>query len=185
MSCSPVRIQNLVDLSALDLVFPWLDIAAIMTQTPDLGSSVFSPAVTFGSYSRSLKRSNTLPDGHLDWEKRPGAPGEADGKRNNRDWSRSINGTSLRQIDRRGSELPDSPVMREGSEATLVSPSSTSDPAARTSHEARLGDGDREGAMLGAGGDVGDYERLRQWTPNMREILAKLKTFESGSPAER
>ena len=155
-----------------------------MTQTPDLGSSVFSPAVTFGSYSRSLKRSNTLPDGQLDWEKRQVAPGEADGRRNNRDWSRSINGTSLRRIDRRGSELPDSPVMREGSEATLVSPSPPSDLAAQTPHEAGLGDTDRGATMLEAGGDVEDYERLRQWTPNMREILAKLRTFESGSPAE-
>jgi hypothetical protein len=156
-----------------------------MTQTPDLGSSVFSPVVTFESGSRLLKRSNTLPDGHMDWEKRQGALGEADGKRNNRDWSRLVNGTSFRRIDWRGSELANSPVMREGSEATLVSSPSPSDLAARTIHEAGAGDSGRDATMLEAGEQARDYERMRQWTPNMQEILAKLRTFESGSPTGR
>jgi len=152
-----------------------------MTQSPDLGSSVFCPVVTFESSSRSLKRSNTLPDSHLDLEKRQGVLGEADGKRN-KDWSRFINGTSLRRIDRRrGSELPDSLVMREGSETTLVSSPSPSDLAARTAHGGGPGDADRNAAMLEAGED----ERMKQWTPSMQEILAKLRMFESGSPTGR
>ena len=162
-----------------------LDITAIMTQTPDLGSSVFSPAVTFESGSRSLKRSYTLPDGHLDWEKRQGALGETDRKGNNKEWSRFITGTSLKRIDRRGSELPGSPFMREGSEATLVSSPSPSDLTTRTTHEARSGDADRHATTLGVGAVGPDYERAKQWTPSMQEILAKLRTFESGSPTGR
>lgn len=150
-----------------------------MTQTPELGSSVFSPVVMFGSGSRSLKRSNTLPDGHMDWETRQGAPGEADGKLSNKDWSRFTNGTNLRRIDRRGSELAD---MREGSEATLVS--SPSDQAVRTTYETKSSSEDRDATMLGAGEDVPDYEGMKQWTPNMQEILAKLRTF-GGSPPGR
>lgn len=92
-----------------------------------------------------------------------------------------INRTSLRRIDRRGSELPDSLVMREGSEATLVSSPSPSDLAARTTHEGGPGDADRNAAML----EVGEDERMKQWTPSMQEILAKLRMFESGSPTGR
>jgi len=148
-----------------------------MAHTPDLGSSMCSPVATFESGSCALKRSNTLPDGHLDWAKRHWALGEADGKRNSKDWSQFINRTSLRFMDGRGGELPDSPVVREGSEATLVSSPSTSDLASRVTHEARSGDAGREG--------VPDCERMKQWTPDMQEILAKLRTFGSGSPVGR
>ena len=158
-----------------------LDITAITVHTPDLGSSMFAPAVAFENDSRPLKRSNTLPDGHLDWAKRQGVPGEVDGRWNSKDWSRFINRTSLTSMDRRG-ELPDSPVVREGSEATLVSSSSPSDLVSRTTHETTSGEGGRDAMMLGTREDAPDYERMKQWTPNMQEILAKLRTFEGGSP---
>lgn len=149
-----------------------------MARTPELGSSMFSPVVAFENRSLSLKRSNTLPDGHLDWVRRQGTR-EADGKRISHDWSQFISGVGLVPMDRRGGELPDSPVVREGSEATLVS--SPSDPTSRGTHEARSG-ADRDAAMLDAGEGAPDYERMKQWTPNMEEILAKLRTFECGSP---
>ena len=76
-------------------------------------------------------------------------------------------------MDRRGEELPDSPVVREGSEATLVASPSDLDPG--IIHEARLGEANR---------GVPDDEGMKQWTPNMQEILAKLRTFESASPTE-
>ena len=72
--------------------------------------------------------------------------------------------------------------MREGSEATLVS--SPSDQAVRTTYETKSSSEDRDATMLGAGEDVPDYERMKQWTPNMQEILAKLRTF-GGSPPGR
>lgn len=145
---------------------------------------MFSPAATFENGSSSLKRSNTLPDGYLDRAKRQGKLGEAGGKRDSKDWSRFINRISLRQIDRRG-ELSDSPVVREGSEATLVSSSLASDLAARMAHEERSGDVGRTATMMGTGKNAPDYETMEQWTPNMQEILAKLRTFESGSPIGR
>jgi len=154
-----------------------LDITTIMAHTPDLGSSMCSPVVTFESGSCSLKRSNTLPDGHMDWAKQHWTLGEADGKRNSNDWSRFINGASLRPMDRCGEELPDSPVVREGSEATLVASPSLSDTTSRITHETRSGDAGQEG--------VQDCERMKQWTPDMQEILAKLRTFGSGSPIGR
>ena len=156
-----------------------------MARTPDMGSSTFSPVVTFEHGSRSLKRSNTLPDGHLDWTRRQGTQGEADGKRNSKGWSQFVNRTGLTPVDRRGGELSDSPLLREGSEATLVSSPSPSDLMSRITHEARSGDRGRDAAVLGAGENVPDDERMKQWTPNMREILAKLRTFESGSPIGR
>jgi hypothetical protein len=161
-----------------------LDITAIMAHTPDLGSSMFSPVVTFGNGSSPLKRSNTMPDGHLDWGKRQGTL-ETRGRRDSNDWNQFINGADLRQMDRRGGELPNSPVVREGSEATLVSSPSPSDLAPRITHEARSGNWDRDPGMLGTGEVVPDDERMKQWTPNMQEILAKLRTFESGSPSGR
>lgn len=153
-----------------------------MARTPDLGSSMFSPVVTFENGPCTLKRSNTLPDGHLDWVRRQGTR-EADGKRNSHDWSQFINGTGRMPVDRRGGELPDSPLVREGSEATLVS--SPSDPTPRIIHEARSGEVDRGATMLGTGEGAPDYERMKQWTPNMEEILAKLRTFGGGSPTGR
>jgi hypothetical protein len=36
--------------------------------------------------------------------------------------------------------------------------------------------------MLGDGKVALDEERMKQWTPNMQEILAKLRTFESTTP---
>ena len=158
------------------------DITEIMAHTPDLGSSMFSPVVAFESGPRLLKRSNTLPDSHLDWVKWWGTR-EVDGKRNSQDWNRFINGTSLIPMDRRGGELPDSPVVRQGSETTLVS--SPSDPASRIIREARSSEADQDVTMLGTGEGAPDYERMKQWTPNMEEILAKLRTFESGSPVRR
>lgn len=154
-----------------------------MAYTPDFGSPMFSPVVTFERGSRPLKRSNTLPDGHLDRAKQRGP--EADGTRNSRDWSRFIDETSFRPMDRCGGELPDSPVVREGSESTLVSSPSPSDLRSRIVHEAGPGDANRDATMLGAGEDVPDDERMKQWTPNMQEILAKLRTFESRSPNGR
>jgi len=158
-----------------------LDMAAIMGHTPDFGSSMFSPVVTFENGSRSLKRSNTLPDGHLDWAKQRGSSGEADGKRNSQDWSRFIKETSLGSTNRCEGEPAGSPVVREDSESTLVSSPSPSDLVSRITHEARSGDVNH----LGAGEDVPDHERMKQWTPNMQEILAKLRTFESRSPNGR
>lgn len=152
-----------------------------MTRTPELESSIFSPVVTFENGLCPLKRSNTLADGYLDRARRQGVLDD-DGQRNNSDWGRFINGTSLGRMDRRERELPDSPVVREGSEATLVSSPSPSDLLPRIIHEARPGDTDENVTMPGNGDD---YERMKQWTPNMQEILAKLRTFESGSPSGR
>lgn len=143
-----------------------------MAHTPELGSSMFSPVIAFGSGSCPLKRSNTLPDGHLDRARRQGML-DADGRRNSKNWGQSINGSGLGRMDRRGEELPDSPVVREGSEATLVASPSDLDPG--ITHEARSGEANR---------GVQDHERMKQWTPNMQEILAKLRTFESVSPTE-
>lgn len=153
-----------------------------MAHTPDMGSPMFSPVVMFEGGSRSLKRSNTLPDGRLNRARRQGTPGEADGKRNSKDWSRFIGRAGLRFVDRCGGELPDSPIVREGSEATLVSSPSPSDLTSRITCEARSSDANRGAMMLRPGEDVPDYERMKQWTPNMQEILAKLRTFESASP---
>jgi hypothetical protein len=150
-----------------------------MTRTPDLGSSMFPPVIAFENGSCPLKRSNTLPDGHLDRTRRHGAL-DGDGKRNSRDWSQFINGVSMRRVDRRGAELPDSPVVREGSEATLVS--SPSDILPQIVHGPRWGDTNRGVAMLGDGKVALEDERMKQWTPNMQEILAKLRTFESTTP---
>jgi hypothetical protein len=140
---------------------------------------MFSPVVTFENGLRPLKRFNTLSDDHT--------AGEADGKRNSQTWGRFTNGTSLIHMERRGGELPDSPVVREGSEATLVSSPSPSDPASRITQEARSGGADRDASMLGTGEGVPCYGRTKEWewTPNMEEILAKLRTFESGSPIGR
>lgn len=159
-----------------------LDITAAMMRTPDLESWRFSPVVTFENGTRALKRSNTLPDGH--WGQRQGALGEADGTRNSQNWSRFINGTSPTATDRRGGEPADSPVVREGSEATLVSSPSPSDSALRIVREARSDEVGR-GGMMEAGEDVPDHKRMEQWTPNMEEILARLRTFEGGSPIGR
>ena len=148
-------------------------------RTPDMGSSMFSPVVAFEDGSCPLKRSNTLPDGR--WEKRQGALGEVGGPPNDQNWSRFINRTSLTAMNRRGGGLPDSPVVTRGSEATLVSSPSQSDPTSRIQYEA--GSSEAGGATtLGAGECV---ERMEQWTPNMEEILAKLRTFGSGSPIGR
>lgn len=158
-----------------------------MRGTPDLESSIFSPVVTFENGSCSLKRSNTLADGYLDRARRQGEL-NVDGHQNNKDWSRFTNGTGLRRMDRRERELPDSPVVREGSEATLVSSPSPSDLLPRMSmvHEARSGDSDQDVVMMLGDREVApDYERMKQWTPNMQEILAKLRTFESRSPTGR
>lgn len=89
---------------------------------------------------------------------------------------------SLRRIDRRGDELPDSPVVRVDSEATLVSSPLPSDHATRTTEEVRSGYAGGGATMVGPGEDLPDYEGKKQWTPNMQEILAKLRTFESASP---
>jgi hypothetical protein len=179
---SPPSPKNLVDhRGSLDFALLCVDITAIMGSTPDLGSSTFSPVVTFES---GLKRSNTLPGDHLDWAKRQGTLGKADGKRD-QDWNRFINGAGLISMDRHGGELPDSPVVRVGSEATLVSSPSPSDSMSRITRETRSGETDREPRMLGTGEIAPDYERMRQWTPNMEEILARLRTFESGSPIGR
>ena len=89
---------------------------------------------------------------------------------------------SLRRIDRRGEELPDSPLVKEGSEATLVSSPSPSDHVIRMTEEVRSGYVGGGATTVGPGEDLLDYERRKQWTPNMQEILAKLRTFESGSP---
>ena len=155
-------------------------IAAIMMRTPDMGSSMFSPVDAFEDGSCPLKRSHTLPDGR--WEKRQGALGEVGGPPNSQNWSRFINGTSLTAMNRRGGELPDSPVVRGGSEATLVSSPSQSDPASRIQNEAGSGEAGEDAATLGTGEGV---ERMEQWTPNMEEILAKLRTFGGGSPIGR
>ena len=157
------------------------DIAAIMMRTPDIGSSMFSPVVTFEDGSCPLKRSHTLPDGR--WEKRQGTL-EAGGPPNGQNWSRFIDGTSLTATNRRG-EFPDSPVVREDSGATLVSSLSQSDPTSRILHEARSSEANPDATALGTGEGVRDYERMEQWTPNMEEILAKLRTFGSGSPIGR
>lgn len=156
----------------------------MMMRTPDLEPSVFSPVITFDNGSCPLKRSNTLADGYLDRVRRQGEL-NTDGQSNSKYWSRFINVTSLRRMDRRERELPDSPVVREGSEATLVSSPSPSDLLPRMIHEARSGATDRDATMLGSRKASSDCERVKQWTPNMQEILAKLRTFESGSPTER
>lgn len=88
-------------------------------------------------------------------------------------------------MDGREVELPDSPVVREGSEATLVSSPSPSDIHPRITDEAGSGDRDQEAVLLGNREVAPDYERTKQWTPNMQEILAKLRTFESASPTGR
>jgi hypothetical protein len=182
---SPTTMQDLADLlGSLYLVFPCLGIATGMRRTPALESPMFSPAITFENGSCPLKRSNTLADGYIDRVRRQGELNN-DRQRNNEDWSQFINGTGLRRMDRRDGELPDSPVVREGSEATLVSSPSSSDLLPRMTHEARSSDGDQDARMLGNREPVSDYERMKQWTPNMQEILAKLRTFESGSPTER
>jgi len=86
-------------------------------------------------------------------------------------------------MNRRGGELPDSPVVREGSEATLVASPSQSDSTSRIQNEAgRSEAGGDATTLLGTGEGV---ERMEQWTPNMEEILAKLRTFGSGSPIGR
>lgn len=149
-----------------------LDITALMARTPELGSSTFSPAIEFESGSCPLRRSNTLPDGHLDRARRQGMF-DADGRRNSKNWGQSINGSSLRLMGGCGEELPDSPVVRGSSEATLVASPSDLDPGIM--HEPRSNEANR---------GVPDYERMKQWTPNMQEILAKLRTFESASPTE-
>jgi hypothetical protein len=151
-------------------------------RTPELESSTFSPVVRFESGSRALKRSNTLPDSH--WGTGQGTLGEADGTRNSQNWNRFISGTSLTATNRRGREPADSPVVREGSEATLVSSPSPSDSASRIAHEARSDEAGRDGTMEG-GESVSDCKRMEQWTPNMEEILARLRTFEGGSPIGR
>ena len=149
-----------------------------MMRTPDVGSSMFSPVAAFEDGSCPLKRSNTLPDGRC--EKRQGALGEAGRLPNGQNWNLFINGTG-----RRGGELPDSPVVREGSEVTLVSSPSQSDPTSRIPYETRSGEAGQDGTTLGTGEGVRDYEMMEQWTPNMEEILAKLRTFGSGSPIGR
>ena len=158
-----------------------LDITAIMARTPDLESPMFSPVNTFENGSCPLRRSNTLPDGHLDRTRRQGALDSA-GRRNSKDWNQFISGASLRRMDRRGAELPDSPVVREGSEATLVS--SLSDVVLEITHEPRPCSTNRGVAMVANGKIAPGDERMKQWTPNMQEILAKLRTFESTSPTE-
>lgn len=173
---------SLVDLIPCFFARFRLDITTIMARTPDLGSSMFSPIMMFENGPCPLRRSNTLPDGHMDRAKRQGMLG-ADVRRESRDWSRFIGGAGLGRMDARGGDLPDSPILREGSEATLVSSPSRSNLASRITHEARSGDGDRDSTMLGTGEVVPDDERMKQWTPNMQEILAKLRTFESGSPS--
>ena len=139
----------------------------MMGRTPDPESPMFSPVITFESGSCPLKRSNTLADGYLDRVRRQGEFG-TDGRLNNKDWSQFINGTSLRRMDRRDEELPDSPVVREGSEATLVASPSSSDLLPRMTHEGRSGDTDQEARMLGSREITVDYERMKQWTPNMQ-----------------
>lgn len=180
---SPITIQDLADLvGSLRLAFLLcLGIATMMSRTPDLESPMFSPVITFDNGSCQLKRSNTLADGYLDRVRRQGEFG-ADGQLNSRGWSQFI---GLRRMDRRYGELPDSPVVREGSEATLVASPSSSDLLPRMTHEARSGDADQEDGVQGSGEVALDYERMKQWTPNMQEILEKLRTFESGSPARR
>ena len=171
-------------LGSLCLVFPCLGIDAVITRTPELESPMFSPVVTFENGSCPLKRSNTLADGYLDRVRRR-VELNTDGQGSGKDWSQFINGTSLRRMDRREVELPDSPVVREGSEATLVSSPSPSDLLPRMIHEAGSGDRDQEARMLGNREAGLEDERMKQWTPNMQEILAKLRTFESGSPSGR
>ena len=149
-------------------------------RTPDMGSSTFSPVVAFEDGLCPLKRSNTLPDGR--WEKRQGALGDVGGPPNGQNWSRFINGTSLTAMNRCGGELPDSPVVRGDSEATLVSSPSQSDPTSQIRYEARSSEADGDATTVGAGEAA---ERVEQWTPNMEEILAKLRTFGSGSPIGR
>jgi len=141
---------------------------------------MFSPVVAFEDGSSPLKRSYTLPDGR--WEKRQGALGEVGGPPNGQNWSRFINGTSLTAMNRRGGELPDSPVVTGGSEATLVSSPSQSDLTSRIQSEAGPGDVDGDATTLCPGEGA---KRMEQWTPNMEEILAKLRTFGSGSPIGR
>ena len=148
-----------------------------MMQTPDMGSSMFSPVVAFEDDSRLLKRSYTLPDGR--WEKRQGALGDVGGPHNSQNWSRPTNGTSLTLSNRRGGVLPDSPVVREGSEVTLVSSPS------QIPYETRSNEASRDATTLGTGEGAQNDEKVEQWTPNMEEILAKLRTFGSGSPIGR
>lgn len=156
----------------------------MMMRTPDLEPSMFSPAITFENGSCPLKRSNTLADGYLDQVRRQGEL-NGDGQWNSKDWNQFINGAGFRRMDRREGELPDSPVVREGSEATLVSSPSPSDLLPRITHEVGSGGTNQDATMLGNKEVAPDYERMRQWTPNMQEILAKLRTFDSGSPTGR